>query len=85
MAAFVQSDHGGHDGVSSPTLGEEGIFLHDPLAVGVALDPSLVRQEPMAVAVETRGALTAGMAVADLRRGSHAAPTAHVCARGRRG
>jgi inosine-uridine nucleoside N-ribohydrolase len=58
--------------------GTEGIFLHDPLAVGVALDPSLVRREPMAVAVETQGALTAGMAVADLRRRSRAAPTANV-------
>jgi purine nucleosidase len=59
--------------------GTEGIFLHDPLAVGVALDPSLVRREPMAVAVETQGALTAGMAVADLRRRSRATPTAEVC------
>jgi inosine-uridine nucleoside N-ribohydrolase len=58
---------------------DEGIFLHDPLAVGVALDPSIVRQEPMAVAVETRGALTTGMAVADLRRGQRGAPTANVC------
>jgi inosine-uridine nucleoside N-ribohydrolase len=58
---------------------EEGIFLHDPLAVGVALDPSLVRQEPMALAVETRGDLTAGMVVADLRRGHRSDPTAHVC------
>jgi inosine-uridine nucleoside N-ribohydrolase len=62
------------------TRGEqEGIFLHDPLAVGVALDSSLVRQEPMALAVETRGALTAGMTVADLRRGTPASPTATVC------
>jgi inosine-uridine nucleoside N-ribohydrolase len=58
---------------------DEGIFLHDPLAVGVALDPSLVRLEPMALAVETRGELTAGMVVADLRRGSPATPTADVC------
>lgn len=57
----------------------EGIVMHDPLAVGVALDPSLVRRERMALAVETRGALTAGMAVADLRRRSRAAPTADVC------
>ena len=59
--------------------GTEGLFLHDPLAIGVALDPSLVRCEPMTVAVETQGALTAGMAVADLRRRSRAAPTAKVC------
>jgi purine nucleosidase len=57
----------------------EGIVLHDPLAIGVALDASLVRREPMALAVETRGALTAGMAVADLRRWRRAAPTADVC------
>jgi purine nucleosidase len=59
--------------------GTEGIFLHDPLAVGVALDPSLVRRAPMAVGVETQGRLTAGMAVADLRRRCRAAPTANVC------
>jgi len=58
---------------------EEGMFLHDPLAVGVAVDPSLVRLEPMALAVETRGDLTAGMVVADLRRGHRPNPTAHVC------
>jgi inosine-uridine nucleoside N-ribohydrolase len=57
----------------------EGIVLHDPLAVGVALDSTLVRREPMALAVETRGALTAGMAVADLRNRRRAAPTADVC------
>jgi purine nucleosidase len=62
------------------TRGEDGgIVLHDPLAVGVLLDPSLVRREPMALAVETRGDLTAGMVVADLRRGSQAKPTADVC------
>ena len=58
---------------------DEAIVLHDPLAVGVALDPSLVRQEPMTLAVETQGALTAGMVVADLRRGSRAKSTGDVC------
>lgn len=57
----------------------EGIVLHDPLAVGVAVDASLVQREAMALVVETRGALTAGMAVADLRRWRRAAPTADVC------
>jgi len=59
--------------------GADGMFLHDPLAVGVALDPSLVRQEPLAVTVETQGTFTAGMAVADLRRRCRAVPTANVC------
>ena len=58
---------------------DEGVVLHDPLAVGVALDPSLVRREPLALAVETRGVVTAGMAVADFRRRPQAAPNTDVC------
>ncbi len=41
--------------------------LHDPLAAGVCLDPSLVRTRKLAVDVETRGELTRGMTVADRR------------------
>ena len=59
--------------------GIDGMFLHDPLAVGIVADPSLVQRQPMAVAIERRGELTAGMAVADFRRRSHAPPTASVC------
>ena len=79
VAAFVCQITAATMAFHRQRYGEEGIFLHDPLAVGVTLDPSLVRQEPMAVAIETRGTLTAGMTVADLRRGSHAVPTAQVC------
>jgi purine nucleosidase len=59
--------------------GFDGMFLHDPLAVGVVVDPSLVQAQPMAVVVEQRGELTAGMTVADLRRRSRAPQTAAVC------
>ena len=59
--------------------GFDGMFLHDPLAVGVVLDPSLVRTQPMAVTVERRGELTSGMAVVDLRRRSRASRTVVVC------
>jgi purine nucleosidase len=59
--------------------GFDGMFLHDPLAVGTVVDPSLVRGQALAVAVERRGELTAGMAVADFRRKSKATPTAIVC------
>lgn len=45
-----------------------GAFVHDPLAVAAALDPSLIRTEALAVDVETAGALTAGETVADWRR-----------------
>jgi purine nucleosidase/pyrimidine-specific ribonucleoside hydrolase len=44
-----------------------GIVLHDPLAMAVALDPSLVRLEPAAVEVECEGRLTRGLTLADRR------------------
>ena len=43
------------------------MFLHDPLAVGVVIDPSFVATETMSVDIETRGDLTEGMTVADRR------------------
>ena len=42
-------------------------FMHDPLAVAVAIDPGLVSTESLAVTVETEGNETLGMTVADLR------------------
>ena len=72
MTAATMAFHREHEGF-------DGMFLHDPLAVGVVADPSLVRVQSMAVAVERRGELTSGMAVADLRRRSRATPTASVC------
>jgi len=72
MTAATMAFHREHEGF-------DGMLLHDPLAVGVVADPSLVRAQPMAVAVERRGELTSGMAVADLRRRSRATPTASVC------
>ena len=72
MTAATMVFHREHEGF-------DGMFLHDPLAVGTVLDPSLVRTQPMAVAVERRGELTAGMAVVDLRRRSRATPSATVC------
>ncbi len=48
-------------------VGEGGLTLHDPLALAVALDPSLVTFESFSVQVECEGSLTRGMAVADRR------------------
>jgi len=45
-----------------------GLSLHDPLAVAVAMDPSLVETKRFKVEVETVGALTRGMTVVDRRR-----------------
>lgn len=47
--------------------GEGGLTLHDPLAVAVAIDPSLVSFEALSVAVECEGSLTRGMSLADRR------------------
>lgn len=47
--------------------GEGGFALHDPLAVGVALDPSLVELLPFHVDVEDEGRVTRGASVADRR------------------
>jgi len=44
-----------------------GIVLHDPLAVGVALDPSLVGLEALHVEVESEGRVARGLSLADRR------------------
>jgi purine nucleosidase/pyrimidine-specific ribonucleoside hydrolase len=44
-----------------------GIVLHDPLAMAVALDPSLVTFDPLCVEVECEGRLTRGLSLADRR------------------
>ncbi|HEY8199404.1 MAG TPA: nucleoside hydrolase [Candidatus Limnocylindrales bacterium] len=45
-----------------------GAFIHDPLALAAALDPSLVLAEALTVDVELTGTLTAGETVTDWRR-----------------
>ena len=45
-----------------------GAFIHDPLAVAAALDPSLVKTEALAVDIELGGTLTTGETVTDWRR-----------------
>jgi purine nucleosidase/pyrimidine-specific ribonucleoside hydrolase len=49
------------------TQGFNGGYLHDPMAVGVAIDPSLVKTRNVHVDVEAKGAFTRGMTVTDLR------------------
>jgi purine nucleosidase len=61
-------------------MGLDGLALHDPLAVGVALEPSLVKTRSGAVLVETRGEYTRGQTVFDLRRRAPAGPSnTRVC------
>lgn len=44
-----------------------GCYLHDPLAMGVAIDPGLVSTEKLFMVVETAGTFTSGMSLADRR------------------
>lgn len=56
-----------------------GCFLHDPLAVAIAIREDLVTLVPAQVDVETAGNLTMGMTVADLRLLSRSTHNARVC------
>jgi inosine-uridine nucleoside N-ribohydrolase len=50
---------------------DEGMAMHDPLAVAVAIDPSLVTCTALPVCIETRGPHTIGMTVADRRSSAY--------------
>jgi inosine-uridine nucleoside N-ribohydrolase len=50
--------------------GARGITLHDPLAVAVAADPTLVTWTPLHVDVETESPLTRGLSLGDRREGA---------------
>lgn len=47
--------------------GLNGCYMHDPLAVALAIEPALCEIEPFCVEVETRGEFTAGETIADSR------------------
>jgi inosine-uridine nucleoside N-ribohydrolase len=49
------------------TRGRAELVLHDPLTVGVVVEPSLVGTRPLSVDVETEASITQGMTLADLR------------------
>ena len=47
----------------SAAFGADGTPMHDPLAIGVAIDPSFVTTRHMRIEVETRGEFTRGQTV----------------------
>lgn len=61
----------------SPGIG--GCALHDPLAVGVAIDPTFCRTEPMSVMVDTEGQETAGRTYEGRAASSNERPSIDVC------
>lgn len=66
LARFVR-DFTAHGFAAGASDGEAGIALHDPLAVGAAVDPGGLAFEPHHVEVEHEGRVTRGLTVADLR------------------
>jgi inosine-uridine nucleoside N-ribohydrolase len=54
-------------GVEQEQTGSAATPLHDPLAVGVVIDPSLVTRRPLYVEVETGNGPAQGMTIADRR------------------
>ena len=75
-ARFIE-DFTGHGFDFEAERGDGSMALHDPLAVAVAVDPTLVSFEALHVAVECEGRLTRGMTVADRR--THRARPAPTC------
>jgi purine nucleosidase len=59
-----------------------GAFIHDPLALATALDPTLVRTEAVTVDVELGGRLTTGETVTDWRRVWGRPPNVEVAVEG---
>jgi purine nucleosidase len=59
-----------------------GAFIHDPFVVAAALDPSLVRAEPVFVDVEAGANLAHGMTVADWRHSTGKPPNLDVAVEG---
>lgn len=58
--------------------GFTGAYIHDAMAVAIALEPWLVTSEPLTVDVETAGRLTTGETVADRRHRWGRPPNADV-------
>lgn len=60
------------------SFGFEGVAMHDPFTVAVAIDPSLVETKHHFVDIETEGEFTLGKTVVDLLSVSGKEPNAHV-------
>ncbi len=69
VAGFIKDISAKYFEVNLKRRGLLGCPLHDPLTVGVAVDPSFVAVERFYADVETEGRLTSGMLVADRREG----------------
>jgi len=67
LSSFVQEITAHYMDFYFRNEGLNGCYLHDPLTVAYAIDPSLCQAEQYHVEVEDRGEFTSGMTVADYR------------------
>jgi purine nucleosidase len=67
-AAFIADVSRHYFAFAEARSGESASPLHDPLAIGAAIDSSFVQTEEFPVDVETAGDLTSGMLLADRRK-----------------
>ncbi len=67
LSSFVYDLTQGYVHYHMETEGFPGCYLHDPLAVGMAVDPTVVVTQEGYVQIETAGSITSGMTVCDLR------------------
>ncbi|MBZ0160191.1 MAG: nucleoside hydrolase [bacterium] len=68
MTRFVRDTTERLFGVEHGRMGRTATPLHDPLAVGVVIDPSLVTRRPFHVEMETGDGPAQGMTIADRRQ-----------------
>jgi purine nucleosidase len=66
-------------GFSKARYGIDGCALHDPLTIGVVLDPSIVKTEKHFVEVETKSELNYGQTICDFRGIWKKEPNLEVC------
>lgn len=59
-------------------IGVSGVALHDPLAVGVVIDPEFVTTESLFVDIETKSSLSYGRTVGDLLHVTGKSPNTEV-------
>lgn len=66
-------------GFSKEKYGIDGCALHDPLTIGVVIDPSIVTTERHFVEVETKSELNYGQTICDFRGIWNKEPNMEVC------
>ncbi|RHW39000.1 nucleoside hydrolase [Neobacillus notoginsengisoli] len=76
---FVKNSTGIYRNFSAGLYGINGCALHDPLAVGVALDKSFVKTEKYYVDVETKSDLSYGQTIVDFRGLLKKEPNVNIC------